>query len=223
MPQTSDALLGTFAVLLALTGFVPVPFLDGILARSLVRRMVKSVADTHGIVVPEDEVPVLASEPDEGVLAFLAGAVKGLLLFPFRLLFKSIFLVLDAKQVTDLVGRAYTHAVLLDIAFAEGLYPKHGAVKLAAAIDGVLVTVDSRPTNAAAKAAWKALKHHGPTFFERIVKAFRDKRDDEAADHAAPLGQAFAESIAAEEPTYRAKLRDHLLTSLSWQETVTRG
>lgn len=223
MPQTSDALLGTFAVLLALTGFVPVPFLDGILARSLVRRMVKTVADTHGIVVPEEEVPVLASEADEGVLAFLAGAVKGLLLFPFRLLFKSIFLVLDAKQVTDLVGRAYTHAVLLDIAFAEGFYGKHGAAKLAAAIDGVLSTVDSRPTNAAAKAAWKALKEHGPSFFERIVKAFRDKRDDEAADHAAPLGQAFADSIAAEEPTYRVKLRDQLATALSWQETVARG
>ncbi|HQY62866.1 MAG: hypothetical protein IPF92_30040 [Myxococcales bacterium] len=211
---TPDALLGTFAVLQALTGFVPVPFLDGILSRKLARTMVTTVAGTHSLVVPDDEVRLLASEPDEGLLDFLKSAAKGLLLFPFRLLFRAIFVVLDAKEVTDLVGKAYVHSVLLDIGFAEGWYMKHGAARLGEAVAQVLATVDTRPTNGAVSAAWGALRDKGPELLGRILEAFKDKRDDVAAVEATPLGQAFAEAVKKGSPSLREGLRAGLARAL---------
>ena len=145
MVETPEPLLGTFAVLQALTGFVPVPFLDGILARQIARRMVETVAGTHGLRLPDEEIKLFASEPDEGFFAFLKSTAKGLLLIPFRLLFKAIFLVLDAKQVTELVGKAYARSVCLDIVFGEGWYLKHGAAKVAPAVEVALAAVDTRP------------------------------------------------------------------------------
>jgi hypothetical protein len=211
---TPDALLGTFALLQALTGFVPVPFLDGILSRKLARTMVTTVAGTHSLVVPDDEVRLLASEPDEGLLDFLKSAAKGLLLFPFRLLFRAIFVVLDAKEITDLVGKAYVHSVLLDIGFGEGWYMKHGAARLGEAVTQVLATVDTRPTNGAVTAAWRALREKGPELLGRILEAFKDKRDDVAAAEATPLGEAFAEAVKKGSPSLREALRAGLARAL---------
>ncbi len=214
IPQTPDALLGTFAVLLALTGFVPVPFLDAVLARAIARRMVSTVAGTHALVLPDEEIQLLASEPDEGLWAFLKSAAKGLLLFPFRLLFRGIFLVLDAKEITDLVGKAYVRSVLLDIGFGEGWYLRHGAQKLAVAVDAALLTVDTRPTNGAAAAAWRALRSRGPDLLGKILGAFKERREDVAAAEAGPLGEAFAAAVATGGPTLRAELRAGLARAL---------
>lgn len=214
MNTTPDALLGTFAVLQALTGFVPVPFLDGILSRKLAHTMVTTVAGTHSLVVPDDEVGLLTSEPDEGFFAYLKSAAKGLLLFPFRLLFRAIFMVLDAKEVADLVGKAYVQSVLLDIGFGEGWYMKHGAARLGEAVAQVLATVDTRPTNGAVKAAWSALRDKGPALLGRILTAFRAKRDDVAALEATPLGEAFAEAVKKGDPSLRETLRAGLARAL---------
>ncbi len=211
---TPEPLLGTFAVLPALTGFLPVPLLDGIISRQIARRMVTTVAGTHYLTLPEEEVKLLASEPDESFLDFLKGAAKGLLLFPIRLLFRAVFLILDAKEVTDLVGRAYARSVLLDIGFGEGWYMRHGAVKLGQAVEQVLTTVDTRPTQHAASASWKMLKKKGPDFFSKILSAFKERKDDAAASEATPLGEAFAQAIAQGAPALRASLRATLARAL---------
>ncbi len=214
MLETPEALLGTFAVLQALAGFVPVPFLDGIVARQIARRMVETVARTHGIRLSDEEIKLFADEPDEGILAFLKRAAKSLLLFPIRLLFRAIFLVLDAKQVTELVGRAYARGVALDIAFGEGLYLAHGAAKVASAVEASLATVDTRPLKRGTDAAWAKLKLRGPEFFGRLLGAFKARREDDAAAQATPLGEAFAEGVSGERTTLRASLRASLAKSL---------
>jgi len=214
MVETPDALLGTFAVLQALSGFIPVPLLDGIVARRIARSMVETVAGTHGIRLPEEEQKLLASEPDEGLWAFLKGAAKGILMFPLRLLFKAIFLVLDAKEITELVGRTYARGIALDVAFGEGLYLKHGAAALAVALEGTLAEVDTRPLSRGSQAAWAALKERGPALFERIVGAFKDKKEDEAKEAAAPLGAAFAGGVAEGRDALRESLRKSLRAAL---------
>lgn len=214
MVETPDALLGTFAVLQALSGFIPVPLLDGVVSRRIARSMVETVAGTHGVRLPEEEVKLLASEPDEGFFAFLKSAAKGILMFPLRLLFKAIFLVLDAKEVTELVGRSYARGVALDVAFGEGLYMKHGAERIATAVEASLATVDTRPLKRGSQAAWAALKERGPALFERIVGAFKESKEDDAKTAAAPLGDAFAGGIAPEREVLRESLRKGLYASL---------
>lgn len=56
MEKTPEPLLGTFAVLQALSGFVPVPLLDGVISRQIARRMVETVAGTHGLRLPQEEI-----------------------------------------------------------------------------------------------------------------------------------------------------------------------
>ena len=214
MVETPEPLLGTFAVLQALTGFVPVPFLDGLLARQIARRMVETVAGTHGLRLPDEEIKLFASEPDEGFFAFLKSTAKGLLLFPFRLLFKAIFLVLDAKQVTELVGKAYARSVCLDIVFGEGWYLKHGAANVAPAVEVALAEVDTRPLKRGTDAAWASLKARGPELFARILGAFKERRTEEAQAQAGPLGQAFAEGVAEGRAPLRESLREKLAGAL---------
>ena len=214
MEKTPEPLLGTFAVLQALSGFVPVPLLDGVISRQIARRMVETVAGTHGIRLPQEEIKLFASEPDEGFFAFVKGAAKAVLLFPLKLLFKAVFLVLDAKETTELVGRWYARSVALDVVFGEGHYLAHGAAKVAPVVEAALAQVDTRPLARGSDAAWKALRAKGPDVLGAILGAFRKERDDEASVHARPLGEAYAEGIAADREGLRNALRGAIEASL---------
>ena len=57
-------LVGRYAVLIALTGLIPVPLLDRSVENFLRRRLVRAQAAAHGLELDETAVATLAKRPE---------------------------------------------------------------------------------------------------------------------------------------------------------------
>jgi len=110
-PSVAAHVLLTHAALVGLTPLIPIPFLDDVVKHAIERRLVRIIASSHGRELSSREVKELTEEPS-GNLVWSIG--KGLALFPFKLIFKTVFLVLEVKAASDEASACYHRAVLID-------------------------------------------------------------------------------------------------------------
>jgi hypothetical protein len=150
--EANHTLIATHVVLIGLTPFVPVPFVDDYLKDRVTRRLVRLLALSHAVELSAADVPVLA----DGRRRWTRSVARYALL-PVKKLFKKTFLVLGIKGSLDLASVAWHRAFLLDHAFASGWCPPSGertAEEVRAAIDAVCEEISMKPIEPALEAAF---------------------------------------------------------------------
>jgi len=121
----SEALLLTHALLVGLTPLIPVPIVDDAVKGAIERRMVRQVGQANGQDLDDDTVKILAGEESGN---FFVSVAKGIVTFPFKLIFRKLFIVLEVKRASDLASHAYHRGHLIDLALASGVVAPRGPI-----------------------------------------------------------------------------------------------
>jgi len=182
---SNDGLIVGHAVLAGLCELIPIPFLDDMVKRRVMRRMVRALADAHGLRVWESEVRDLVDPEGGGLLGKMAKAV---VLRPIKKILRKVFFVLSGKKMVDVASETYHRGWLLDHAFAQqwcaptGLHP---ARTVRRAIDEVLLQtpVTKSPVTSALKKGFE----HSQEGLARVWARLRDSitdADDSVVDDA---------------------------------------
>ena len=133
-------LLVTHAVLTGLTPLVPIPFVDDYVYAYFMRSMVQRLADSHARQISPEDIAVLASQPGRGCALGCLGSV---LLYPIKKVLRKVFFFLELKRAVDTITHTYYQGYLIDAALDAGWFEQHGARKLRAAIDAVLMRTNT--------------------------------------------------------------------------------
>lgn len=189
-PITSAVLL-THTVLVGLTPLIPVPFLDDAVKAVIERRLVRSVASSRSHTLDEPEVRALTEEPG-GSLLWSIG--KGVVLFPFKLIFRKLFVVLEIKRASDEASKTYHRGLLLDFVLREGMLAPEGVytpAQVRRAMEAVVAVSSVSPIGRAMAAAFegsrKGFAKLARAFFARLGKdgAVTERRVERAVDDTA--------------------------------------
>ena len=185
---------------MALTPLIPLPFVDDMVQARLERRMVRQLAEAHGLRIWEEEIRILAEGPKRNVVA---GIAKGVVLAPVKRILRKVFIVLLGKKMIDVATRTYHVGWMIDLAFARGWCSPvgpHRAREVRAAIDRVLVQVPlaTSPVTRALKAGYESSREALGDLFERMQAQMgvlkRDPRDDKVDG---VLGDAESDGVMA--------------------------
>ena len=106
------------AVLVGLTPLIPIPILDDYVKNHVERRLTSEVARKRGVELDEKEVATLTGDEDGSMLGSIA---KSVVTFPFKLIFRKLFVVLEVKRASDEASRSFHRAYLLDRALSAGI------------------------------------------------------------------------------------------------------
>lgn len=109
-PERSEAVLVGHAVLVGLTPLIPVPFVDDMVKEALERRLVREVGRAHGVELDDEAVRALVGEQGSAI----AEMAKNAALFPFKLILRKVFMVLEVKRASDAASLAYHRAYLVE-------------------------------------------------------------------------------------------------------------
>jgi hypothetical protein len=124
----------THAVLISLSRFVPIPFVDDWVKAYFERRMAQALAASYGHALTPEETTLLAADKETSAVR---GCLYTVLVYPIRWLFRKVFLVLEWHRAIDQVSHSYYHGYLLDHAFSQGWHTpgdSGSAARLRAAI-----------------------------------------------------------------------------------------
>ena len=101
-----------FALLVGLTALVPVPLLDGWLARRAQRAMFAAIAEGRGAQLGPAALDALTEDRD----SLLVGCLWMAVVWPIKKLFRTILYFLTLKDVVDGAAEAALRAAMLDAA-----------------------------------------------------------------------------------------------------------
>ncbi len=152
-----------YSVLAGACPLIPVPFLDDLVLKQVLRRMVRSLTRAAGLKLRTRRVATLAGtrRPFRALGCLLglvlAGAVKIIVKLITRI-FRKILFVLTLKDVTDTASRAFHMGYLLSTALgredarrlledAAAGEDEDGARALFATVDKICSEIDTRPIN----------------------------------------------------------------------------
>ena len=110
-------------ILVGLLPLLPVPMLDELLRRRLMRGVFLQIAEAHGHRLEAAALAPLVD--DRGNL--LLGCVVGLSWGLIKKLFKTVLYVLTVKELADWASAAAVQARMVERAFALGALPAHPA------------------------------------------------------------------------------------------------
>jgi hypothetical protein len=150
----------THAVLAGLTPLIPVPLLDDVLKNYFLRRMLRSLAQAHGVQLDAETIITLTKE--RGGCA--RGCLGQVFVLPLKLIFRKIFFFLEWKRAVDLTSHTYHQGYLLDYALREGWLAGQpnanagSADAIGAAIEEVCREAPIKPVETAIKVAFKQSK-----------------------------------------------------------------
>jgi hypothetical protein len=153
--STPQALLISHSILVGLTPFIPVPFLDGFVKLTIERRLVASLALHRSALLHPDAVRELAGERRSA----LAGIVRSIVKYPFRTMLRKVFIALQVKRASDEASLAYHRAFLVDRALARKLIApsgQHSSAEVRDAIDKACEVVPVSPLRHALAGAFEA-------------------------------------------------------------------
>jgi hypothetical protein len=117
-PGGRQRTLITYSVLTGLTPLIPVPFADDLAKAYFRRRLVRTLAEAHGLALSRDMQDALSEEGSSGCLG---GCAAQLLLYPLKKIFRKVFFFLEWKRAVDLTSYTYHYAYLIDYALGAGL------------------------------------------------------------------------------------------------------
>src|ERR671912_751047 len=96
--------LVTHAIFVGLTPLIPVPVVDDLAQAYFRRRLVRTLAASHGRTLSAEELDALTSEPGGGCLR---GCAVQVVLYPLKKIFRKIFFFLEWKRAADLTSQTY--------------------------------------------------------------------------------------------------------------------
>lgn len=152
----------THAVLAGLTPLIPVPLLDDVVKNYFQRRMLRSLAQAHGVQLDAETIATLTKE--RGGSGCLSGCLGQVFVLPLKLIFRKIFFFLEWKRAVDLTSHTYHQGYLLDYALREGWLGRQAnsnvasANSIGAAIEEVCREAPIKPVETAIKVAFKQSK-----------------------------------------------------------------
>lgn len=111
------------AVLVGLTPLIPIPFLDDAVKAAIERRLVRRIAAARGRRLDADEARALTEEPSGNLLVSIG---KGIVLFPFKLIFRKLFVVLEVKRASDEASKTYHRGYLFDVVLHNDVLAPNG-------------------------------------------------------------------------------------------------
>ena len=106
-------------LLVGLSPLIPIPVVDDLITAALCRWRVKYLAAQYGLTLTKEEIKTLADLQQVGCLG---GAIQNTLGYAVRAIFQNLLFWLEAGRVANLLAQSYYDGVLLDHAFAGGLY-----------------------------------------------------------------------------------------------------
>jgi len=106
-------------LLVGLSPLIPIPIVDDLITAALCRWRVKYLAGQYGLTLTKEEIKTLADLQQVGCLG---GVLQNTLGYAIRAFFQNLLFWLEAGRVANLLAQSYYDGVLLDYAFAEGLY-----------------------------------------------------------------------------------------------------
>ena len=106
-------------LLIGLSPLIPIPVVDDLITAALCRWRVKYLAAQYGLTLTREEIKSLADLQQIGCLGGAAQRAFGYVIKEF---FQNLIIWLEAGRVASLLAQSYYDGVLLDYAFAEGLY-----------------------------------------------------------------------------------------------------
>ena len=106
-------------LLVGLSPLIPIPVVDDLITAALCRWRVKYLAAQYGLTLTKEEIKTLADLQQVGCLG---GVTKRAFGYVLKEIFQNLLIWLEAGRVANLLAQSYYDGVLLDYAFAEGLY-----------------------------------------------------------------------------------------------------
>lgn len=177
----SQPVLLTHAVLVGLTPLIPIPFLDDVVKHAVERRLVRNIATTHGRTLSKDELVALTEEPS-GNLLWAIG--KGIALFPLKLIFKTVFLVLEVKAASDEASACYHRGLLFDLVLRSKVLAPDGTkspAEVRAAVSEIASNTVVSPLGRAIQGVFESSKDGltaiGRALLTRIGKGGKANKD----------------------------------------------
>jgi hypothetical protein len=156
-PDNQNRIL-RYAVLTGLSPLVPIPFLDDVVKSYFQRRMVRRVAQEHGVTLDEAAVRALA---DDAGGSCLLGCFGTVLFYPIKKVLRKIFIFLEWKRAVDFTSLMLHRGYLLDAALRNGRLAPAGpnsAEEVRAAIDAVVREAPVKPVEEAVSATFRQSK-----------------------------------------------------------------
>lgn len=150
------------AVFVGLCALLPVPFLDDVLRRVLMRGAYQAIADREGVPLPAPALDALA----RAAPLRWTGCLSAVAWYPIKKLSRKILYFLTVKDAIDWTAEAAVRGDLVRRALARGLLPGRAEV-----------------VRAAMDAAWKA--HGGSPLTRTLLLSRHDEIDWRAEEGAA--------------------------------------
>lgn len=127
------------SLIVSLTRYVPLPFLDDAIRQVALKRMYAKIAEANQRELTRDELKTLA----EDRTGCCQGCLLSVLLWPFRKILARILFLWDIKKTIDLASVTYVQGYLLHVAFQEHLWSEARMVR--DAIDAAAFQVGTSP------------------------------------------------------------------------------
>lgn len=195
--------IGRYALMTALTEFIPVPLLDGFVENVLRRRLVRRLAQDAGVGLSDDDVRILADAPSSGCL----GLVRAVLIWPFKKLLRLVFFFLTAKTMADRASDVVHRSLMLQEALVRGWLPGD-ATRLRQGMDVALEKIDVRVVERALLGAFRDNRNELNRVVWEATRVARARKRGERADALADATEQ--DELGEEADSLGALLTDRL-------------
>jgi hypothetical protein len=183
---SATPILAPFSLLVGLTPLIPVPFVDGYVARKIRKRLVRELAERRGKTLDDATVALLADPGEPATFGEqLRGAGVKLLWLPVKLIARKVLIVFTIADVANGSAAAFVEGHLVDVALARNYLGRRDAKTVAAAIARARFEEGTHPVALAARKAARDLRRNWPSLRARLTALFAHdnlpKEDPEVA------------------------------------------
>jgi hypothetical protein len=184
-----------YSVLRALVPFVPLPFVEGVAADRLGRRLFEGVAEAHGRVFLKAELDDLISD-DDSWRTGCRGCLVETLLFPYhsvRMLKRLLFTPLEIKRVVDSTSRFFIEAFLVHQILQARRWPEGGSAVVRQVMTRVCRQVGTGPIELLLSQALRSTGHKLQELFELLLQRLRQVMRRDRKNKQAVVARALEE------------------------------
>ncbi|MEW6284300.1 MAG: hypothetical protein AB1758_37140 [Candidatus Eremiobacterota bacterium] len=204
------------SLIIALTRYVPLPFLDDAIRQAAHQRMYAIIGRHHGRELSREDLKVLTE--DRG--GCCSGCLLSVLLFPFRKVLARLLVLWDLKKTIDLASRSYIQGYLLNTTFDEELW--HEAATVRDAIDATCALVGTSPVEhvfhgvldgasrtlrGAGELLRRLVRREGPEPREEAVTRVLDEAEAEEKQQLSSLLDRLVQALRLVPESYFEQLR----------------
>lgn len=182
------------ALFMALTRYVPLPFLDDALRQAAAERMVRRLAAASQKELSDEEVRELTEDRSGCCL----GCLFSLLTFPFRKVLARMLLVWDLNQTLEKASGWFVYGYLLHLVFARGLYSGNAA-RVRSAAESAALKVGTSPVQLVFKSVLGGARARLREAGQLLARKLR--REPPPPEQEGALARELLDEVEAEERT----------------------